>query len=280
MSASRAELQRRLATEFSRRGWEYELSLGPAVVEEALRTGVVDAAGLAARVPSDYRRRLRATNDDLVDAIRSAFSGVVLPAAREVAGMRLLFVAAGPLDESRLRLEAEHRDITSRIRASTARDQIVVESAGAARPTDLIDELNRVRPTIVHLAGHGGVTGIALEDDRGMATDVSTEQLERLIATADDSLRLVVMNTCDSAHQAQPITATVDAAIGMTRTIGDDAARTFAAQLYSSLSEGVPLGRAFEQARLQISLAGLSEDTTPALFVRRGVDPMAVYFTT
>src|SRR5205823_12851914 len=113
---------------------------------------------------------------------------------------------------------------------STARDQISVEFAGAARPTDLIDELNRTRPTILHLAGHGGVTGIALEDDRGMATDVSTDQLTRLIGTAEDSLRLVVMNTCESAHQAQPMSAKVDAAIGMTRSIGDDAARTFAAQ--------------------------------------------------
>jgi hypothetical protein len=112
-----------------------------------------------------------------------------------------------------------------------------------------------------------------------MAADVSTEQLKRLISTADDSLRLVVLNTCESAHQAQPIVESVDAAIGMTRSIGDDAAREFSAQLYSSLAEGVPLDRAFEQARLQISLAGHSGDTTPALFVRAGVDPKNLIFT-
>lgn len=279
MSVTRAELQRWLAAEFSRRGWEYDLSVGPAVVEGVLRSGVVDAVALAAVVPSDYRRRLRASTDDVADAIARAFSGVVLDGEQGVPGMRLLFVAAGPDDELRLRLDAEHRDIRSRIRASTARDQISVEFAGAARPTDLIDELNRTRPTILHLAGHGGVTGIALEDDRGMAADVSTDQLKRLIGTAEDSLRLAVMNTCESAHQAQPMTATVDAAIGMTRSIGDDAARTFSAQLYSSLGEGVPLDRAFEQARLQISLAGLRDDRTPALFLRSGVAPQSLVFT-
>lgn len=280
MSGSRAELQRRLATEFARRGWEYDLSVGPAVVDEALRRGEVEAPALAAVVPTDYRKRLGATTEDMSDAISRAFSGVILGAESVTASTRLLFVAAGPADEIRLRLEAEHRDIRNRIRSSAGRDQITLEFAGAARPTDLIDELNRVRPTILHLAGHGGVTGIALEDDLGMAVDVSTDQLKRLIETAHDSLRLVVLNTCESVHQAQPIATAVDAAIGMTRAIGDAAARTFAAQLYSSLANGVPLGRAFEQARLQISLSGLREDTTPALFMRSGVDPANVVFTT
>jgi hypothetical protein len=191
----------------------------------------------------------------------------------------LLFVSAGPEDEGRLRLNAEHRDIRSRIRSSSVRDQVVIELVGAARVTDLIDELNRTRPTILHIAGHGGATGIVLEDEHGMAAAISTDQLSRLIATADNSLRLVVMNTCESANQAQPMVKTVDAAIGMTKAVGDDAARIFSAQLYSSLAEGVALDRAFEQAKLQISLAGLPEDTIPALYVRSGVDPSGLVFT-
>src|SRR5207249_3775626 len=105
-------------------------------------------------------------------------------------------------------------------------------------------ELNRFQPTILHLAGHGGPMGVALEDERGMASDVTTDQLVRLVESANDSLRLAVLNTCESASQAKPIVSVVDSAIGMTRTIGDDAARTFASQLYSSLAEGIDLDRA------------------------------------
>jgi hypothetical protein len=72
----------------------------------------------------------------------------------------------------------------------------------------------------------------------------------------------------------------VDAAIGMTRSIGDTAAREFSAQLYSSLAEGVALGRAFEQARLQVAFAGSSEDQTPELFLRSGVRADSVTFLT
>jgi hypothetical protein len=193
--------------------------------------------------------------------------------------MRVLFVAAGPADEPRLRLDAEHREVKSRIRSASARSDVVIETAFAARPTDLIDELNRFRPTVLHLAGHGGPTGIALEDEAGKASDVTTDQFVRLVAFADPVLRLVVLNTCESANQAAPIVDHIDAAIGMTRTVGDDAARAFAAQLYSSLAEGVPLERAFEQARLQISLAGFHEDKTPALFVRRGTRASDLTFT-
>ena len=49
-------------------------------------------------------------------------------------------------------------------------------------------------------------------------------------------------------------------------------------QLYPSLAEGVPIGRAFDQACLQVSLAGLSGDDTPDLFVRGGLDPNDLVF--
>jgi hypothetical protein len=216
-------------------------------------------------------------------AIATAISGMknevgAIPSQSPATRMKLLFVAAGPRDETRLRLDAEHRDIKARLRASTARDQTVIETALAARPTDLVDELNRFQPTILHLSGHGGPTGIALEGASGNATELTTEQLLSLIRVSNPGLRLVVLNTCESARQAQPITTHVDAAIGMTRAIGDDAARTFSSQLYSSLAEGVPLERAFEQAKLQISLAGFDEEETPSLFVGDNVVPTELVF--
>ena len=69
-----------------------------------------------------------------------------------------------------------------------------------------------------------------------------------------------------------PAVAHVDTAIGMTTSIGDDAARSFAAQLYSSIAESLSLQVAFEQAKLQINLVGLREDQTPKIFSRPGVD--------
>jgi len=44
------------------------------------------------------------------------------------------------------------------------------------------------------------------------------------------------------------------------------------------LAEGVPLDRAFDQAQLQVSLAGLPDQQTPKLFVRDGGDAAGMVF--
>lgn len=283
---SEADIQRLLASEFERRGWEYDLTVGR-VIAGGMREagGSASPAALGRLVSKGFLARAGATRADVVDAIARSIGDFELNADPSedlglVRAMNVLFVAAGPADESRLRLAAEHRDIADRIRSSTTRDQVVLDTVPAARPTDLIDAMNRHRPTILHLSGHGGQSGIALEDDSGLAADVTTEQLTRLVALAGPALRLVVLNTCESASQARPMTAHVDAAIGMTRSIGDEAARTFSAQLYASLAEGVALDRAFEQAKLQVSLSGSDEDEIPLLFLRAGVDPATEVFTT
>jgi len=278
-----SETQRLLTLEFERRGWEYDMNVGRSLAEAIAQDEEVDLSQVADLVPRGFLTKSGASRTDVRDAIATVVDGLKERrrrlAVNGAPGLRVLFVAAGPDDEARLRLDDEHRDIRHRIRSSSARDQVVLESALAARPTDLIDELNQHKPTVLHLAGHGGPTGIALQNEAGIAVDVTTDQLSRLVAAADASLRLVVLNSCESSHQAEPIAKHVDAAIGMTREIGDDAARVFASQLYASLAEGVPLDRAFEQARLQISLAGLGEDKTPQLFLRSGVVASQFAFT-
>lgn len=248
------------------------LAAGP---PEAITAESVLAAHAAAKVPKPPRGLVRM----VVSRVRQLHPRPRQEDAEPVAPLRLLMIAAGPDDQKRLRLDAEHREIKARVRASSGRDAVSIEFAGAARPTDLIDEINRAHPTVLHYSGHGDATGVALEADDGSTQDMSGQDLARLISVANDDLRLVVLNSCESAAQAQPLVATVDAAIGMRQSIGDEAARTFAAQLYSSLAEGIPLDRAFEQSKLQMRFAGVSDDDVPALFTRAGVEPKGIVFT-
>lgn len=278
---SRTRLQRSLAEEFQRQGWEYDLGLLGRIVDQVEELGRVDADKLAGLAPAAFLRRSRASRADLRSAIDRAIGGNVpdpRPAGSVAPQMSILFVAAGPMDEVQLRLAAEHRDVTARIRSSTRRDQVVVDELMAARKSDLLDALNRHRPTILHIAGHGGPTGVVLEDAAGMSSYLSIGQLAAVVGVAD-SLKLVVLNSCESSALASALLKHVDAAIGMTRSIGDEAAMSFAAQFYASLAEGIPLTRAFEQARLAIDLAGLPDDQTPALYVRTGVDGSSITFT-
>jgi len=66
----------------------------------------------------------------------------------------------------------------------------------------------------------------------------------------------VVLNACYSDEQAEALCARVDCVVGMSGTIGDDAARNFAIGFYGGLGERESIGAAFRQGCAAISLEG------------------------
>jgi hypothetical protein len=62
----------------------------------------------------------------------------------------------------------------------------------------------------------------------------------------------------------------------MESSIGDEAAKTFAAQFYNSIGFGVSIGEAFRQAVLQVEFAHGADHDVPKLFTAAGVDAETV----
>jgi hypothetical protein len=183
-----------------------------------------------------------------------------------------LFVAANPLNLGRLRLDEEMRDITARIRASEHRDSVELISAWAARPNDLLQSLNEYRPHVIHFSGHGSDEGeVIFQGSDGSAKPVSREAIVEVMKTAGDEIKLIIFNACFSGAQAEAVTRHVDAAIGMSDEVGDEAARIFAAQFYSAIGFGHSVGKAFGQARAALMMEGIPEEDTPKLFTREGI---------
>jgi hypothetical protein len=189
----------------------------------------------------------------------------------------VLFLAANPRDTSRIGLDEEIRLVEKKLRASEFRDAVMLTTAWAVRPDDLLQALNQHRPNVVHFAGHGDEDEIALQDADGKTKPISTDLLAQLMKLMIDTVRLVVLNTCESHKHAQAVAEHVDVAIGMNASIHDEAARVFAAQLYSAIGFGRSVQQAFEQARLELQLEGLPGADIPELFARAGVDPNQVF---
>ena len=93
------------------------------------------------------------------------------------------------------------------------------------------------------------------------------------MATVSDTIRLVVFNAYFSESQAKNVVEYIDSAIGMSDSIGDEAAYVFAAQLYSSIGFGKSLQNAFNQAITELMLEGIPEETTPKLYSKKNVTP-------
>ncbi len=185
---------------------------------------------------------------------------------------------ANPGDAQILHLDEEIKSITEKIRTSEYRDQIELVASWAARPDDLLQELNIHRPHIVHISGHGNEYGeIVLLDKDGKAKPVSTQAIQSLFTSLRDNIRVVILNACYSKKQAEAITSVIDCVIGMSDRIEDNAAITFAASFYRAIGFGRSVEEAVDQAKIALMLEGVSGETVPELLVRNEIDPSKVY---
>lgn len=185
----------------------------------------------------------------------------------------VLFMASNPINVPPLRLDEEAREIGEMIRKSEHRDSVSFVTKWAVRPQDVLQAINEENPTIIHFSGHGSDEDeIVFQNPQGKAKLVSKEAIVQTMMSSSDTIRLVFFNTCFSYGQAQAVIEHVDAAIGMNTSIGDEAARVFATQFYSSIGFGRSLKTAFEQARAALMLEDIPEENTPELYVKEGLD--------
>jgi len=215
----------------------------------------------------------------------------------------ILFLAANPSETDRLALDREARAIQQELERSGWRDRFDFVTRWAVEPLDLLRELRKLRPTVVHFSGHGSRSAVGahrsgsaarrdVDDDdddpdadvdelrhglffqtaNGGAQVVSVAALNETFGAAGASVRLVVLNACYTEHQADGLLSHVDCVVGMGGSILDDSARSFAIGFYGGLGECESVALAYKQGRAAISLEGLRDGDKPRLRVRAGVD--------
>jgi len=212
----------------------------------------------------------------------------------------ILFVAANPSGTDRLALDREARAIQRELESAGYRDHFELETRWAPEPLDLLRELRRLKPTVVHFSGHDGRGaagerpleqsecrdviveldgdegeprhGLCFQGPDGRPQLVSTAALRETFGAAGASVKLVVLNACYSEVQAEALLTHVDCVVGMGGSIHDDAARSFAIGFYGGLGERESVAAAYRQGRAAIGLEGLRDADRPRLKVRPGVD--------
>jgi len=190
--------------------------------------------------------------------------------------IKLLFLTANPTDQEKLSTDPELRDITAEISASVDRDRFEIASAFAVRRDDLVGQLLRHSPTIVHFSGHGKNGQILLENERRKAVPVPGEALASLFENLRGTVEIVFLNACETHETAEAIQQVVDYTIAMSRPIADEAAVSFARAFYLALASGVETPRAFKLGITQLNLDGLTtEIDIPRLYSRAPGEPRA-----
>jgi formylglycine-generating enzyme required for sulfatase activity len=179
----------------------------------------------------------------------------------------ILFLAASPTDQSRLRQDKEFREVKSGLERAKYREKFKLEQMWAVRSTDLRRALLDIEPQLLHFSGHGGGdVGLVLEDQFGSTKLVSKDALANLFQPfAQRGLKCIVLNACYSDVQATAIVQYIPYVIGMNDTISDTAAIEFSIGFYDALGAGWSYEEAFEIGKSAIALEGISEEMIPIL---------------
>jgi tetratricopeptide (TPR) repeat protein len=178
---------------------------------------------------------------------------------------KILFLCANPSDTSRLRIDEEVREIEEGLRRSKKRDNFDFKVRLATRVRDLSRAILDDSPQILHFSGHGETEGIILEDEDGTAKIVTTLSIGNLFSLFSDTIKCVILNSCYSKSQAEEISKYIPFVIGMSKSVPDTTAITFATSFYDAIGAGKEIELAFKFGVANINLEGLKGSEIPIL---------------
>ena len=206
-----------------------------------------------------------------------------VPSRRVALPLRVLGVSARPVDLPALDAQRERDDISKAFQQRLTPGDVHIEWLPEDRWTDLADAIRSHPWHVLHIMSHGGFDEdagcgyVQLSADDGTARPISAVDLARLISE-NPSLRLVVLNACESAFTgaggvftstaAKLVREGVAAVVAMQYEITDDAALVFASSFYGQIARGEPVDRAMTRAREAVKMTnGSLEWATPVLFL-------------
>jgi len=197
--------------------------------------------------------------------------------------LRILGMVACPSDLPQLDVAQEKRRVEEAIGKLQARGLVTLSWLEGQTWRELQETMRRDTWHVFHFIGHGGFDSkvdegyIALVDEQhGKAHRLAATKLRRLLAD-DRSLRLVLLNACESARggeldifsstAAVLVQRGIPAVLAMQYPITDKAALEFSRSFYAALADGLPVDASVAEARKAISLNTL-EWGTPVLYMR------------
>lgn len=192
----------------------------------------------------------------------------------------VLIVSASPLDQDRLRLGAEVRDIRHALQRSRNREDWNIQSNEAVTVDDLRRALLDFRPTVVHFSGHGGgSSGLCFEDADGKTNSTDAVPLAKLFHHFQGNLKCVVLNACYSEVQGDVIRKEVDYVVGMSAAVDDNSATKFSVAFYDAVFAGTDFRTAFDLGCTALDLNKLPDADVPIFMTGSHLEPTVLSYS-
>lgn len=179
--------------------------------------------------------------------------------------IKILFLGASPINQDRLRIDEEVRNIENGLKLASLRDNFELKSEWAVTPKSLQQAMLDEKPTIVQFSGHGHTGGIALEDSLGNSKLIDINALGSLFELFSDKVQCVFLNSCYSELQAKEISKYIPYVIGMKNSVPDVTAIAFSVGFYTALGAGKDIEFAYKLGLVGIKLEGIEGSDIPIL---------------
>ena len=128
------------------------------------------------------------------------------------------------------------------IRGSLSGAYVDIREHACVELCELARALDTLRPSVLHVAAHGGFGGLFLSLD-GSPLSVGYGGFAETIKRSFRP-RLVVLNLCGSYPLSGPLAELVGSVISWPGAVDDEQSRAFAGQLYKALANGRTIGQA------------------------------------
>jgi hypothetical protein len=186
--------------------------------------------------------------------------------------LRILMLAANPVDRNRLELTEEYRLLRGMVYPNSEAGACDLHVEWAARAEDLHRALMEFKPHIVHFSGHANDEVICLEDDERKSHALTKMELGLLFNLTRNWLRVVVLNACYSARQVTTLSELVDFVVGTNIPVSDQVALQFTDDFYRAIAKGDTVREAFNKAQkntppeaYELVVRPDADETTPLL---------------
>lgn len=197
--------------------------------------------------------------------------GNLYPVRRIAWPIRVLVVVPSPCGSERLDGNQEVDNIRNAMGWRETLGFVKIEKLDPPTLPALKEQLDRRPYHVLHFIGHGkflrekGQGALLFEDADRMGDLVDGERLAEVLDD-DESLRLIILNACDSAHGAgedffygvaQSLALKrIPAVVGMQYPIYDDMAVAFSRRFYRALARRRPVDWALSRGRQAMQAAG------------------------
>lgn len=164
---------------------------------------------------------------------------------------KILFVAANPDDQTRVKTDQEHRILNAEYERGTEEKYLFLSPQFAVTIGQLQRALDQ-EPAIIHFSGHGGKDGIYITDDTNRTVTLGPSPMKRIFRRKREFTELVILNACFSASQAEIISSFEIYVIGANSKVKDNASVAFSKAFYSALGRGKSYEECYDEAIIAI----------------------------